>query len=528
MVFMETPFKSIGLTLSGGGYKAAAFHLGTLSYLRNLGLDTNIHALSTVSGGTITGIAYVMSLLSDEDFEVFFEMHKKFLINVNMLEESLEYLSGGDLKVPSGRKNLIVAASRAYSEKLLKKEDGRYFFSEILDSDIPLSEIIINTTELTHGLDFRFQKSRKNLPSGNKEIRIAANEIKNASIADMVAASTCYPGALEPIGFPFDFTWKNGEIPKKVYDKFAEGGEKSSMGLIDGGVYDNQGIESIMIADERLDFNLSHIIVSDVSSYSDNSFRFNDGKKVSSLTLGSFDIMLRAVIILCLFTSVTMVFHLIKGLFDGSFDPVSSIFSYIIPLILSLSSASIVFWLRRKAKSVISEIPLIGNSLWEDLKKFTIDQMVNGILVRVSSLFNVATEVLTKRVRSLVYLVFYTDKRYDNKRVSNLLETLVKGRKLPTLPPEVKKPSTQIIDIATKASRVEAAAWLEERSDLKNLISTGQFTTCYNLIKFIVRIHGDDPEKYDADLKKQWDKLISDWDMFVENPFFLYENIDKR
>ena len=54
---------NIALTFSGGGYRAAAFHLGTLSMLHHVKTETgtlleHVEVLSTVSGGTLTGLRY--------------------------------------------------------------------------------------------------------------------------------------------------------------------------------------------------------------------------------------------------------------------------------------------------------------------------------------------------------------------------------------------------------------------------------------------------------------------------------------
>ena len=45
----------IGLALSGGGFRAAAFHLGVLNRLEELEILQRITRVSTVSGGSITG-----------------------------------------------------------------------------------------------------------------------------------------------------------------------------------------------------------------------------------------------------------------------------------------------------------------------------------------------------------------------------------------------------------------------------------------------------------------------------------------
>jgi NTE family protein len=51
--------RPLGLALSGGGFRATAFHLGVLKRLRELGLLAQVDALSTVSGGSIAGAYWV-------------------------------------------------------------------------------------------------------------------------------------------------------------------------------------------------------------------------------------------------------------------------------------------------------------------------------------------------------------------------------------------------------------------------------------------------------------------------------------
>src|SRR5262245_54505456 len=47
--------KGIGLALSGGGFRAAAFHLGAFIKLRELRLLDKVDVISCVSGGSIAG-----------------------------------------------------------------------------------------------------------------------------------------------------------------------------------------------------------------------------------------------------------------------------------------------------------------------------------------------------------------------------------------------------------------------------------------------------------------------------------------
>lgn len=62
----------IGLALSGGGYRAAAYHIGALRALHKLGVLDKVDVISSVSGGSIIAASYA---LYDGDYESF---EKKF------------------------------------------------------------------------------------------------------------------------------------------------------------------------------------------------------------------------------------------------------------------------------------------------------------------------------------------------------------------------------------------------------------------------------------------------------------------
>src|SRR5438045_1480830 len=115
------PLGEIALGLSGGGYRAAAYHLGLLDLLQRLDLLRDVTSLSTVSAGTISGASYATALAAfnaehfppgsesgtprtnaDDDYEMFrasprgyrqwYESLYQFLDQVNVVEESLVVL----------------------------------------------------------------------------------------------------------------------------------------------------------------------------------------------------------------------------------------------------------------------------------------------------------------------------------------------------------------------------------------------------------------------------------------------------
>ena len=58
----EQPLGSISLSLSGGGGRAAGFHLGTLAYLDRVKLLKDVSILSSVSGGSHVAAKYALTL----------------------------------------------------------------------------------------------------------------------------------------------------------------------------------------------------------------------------------------------------------------------------------------------------------------------------------------------------------------------------------------------------------------------------------------------------------------------------------
>ena len=260
-IVVQTPRpRRIGLSLSGGGSRAIAFHLGCLRALHDRGILDQIQVISTVSGGSIIGTMYAYS---DESFEVF-EQRVLALLRQGLLTSIVHQLlfsttllkSIGSVTV-SGLAAIGADALR-YSLKtgnlLLGKQDKgvlnwvdsiqpplrrwssrtnafeaalrRELFSEtkLTDRRRDNIDVIINACELRTGSAFRF---------GSKESgcwrfgRIADNDVQ---VARAVAASAAYPVFLPAIDRTFTFVDRDGnQFPDRVI-------------LTDGGVFDNLGI----------------------------------------------------------------------------------------------------------------------------------------------------------------------------------------------------------------------------------------------------------------------------------------------
>jgi hypothetical protein len=507
-------FGPIGLSLSGGGYRAAGFHLGTLDYLNRVQLLSSVQILSTVSGGTFTGMSYVLSRQQKIPFEAYFHNYYKFLRDTDLVKRALDTLGKGKAQAPSGRQDLIVSIAQVYAETFLKDEDDRPIrFGRILDSDLsPLGEVVFNATEFQHGIAFRFQKSSTGGKIGNGYLSITSEEAAQLRLADIAAASSCFPGGFEPLAFPDDFTWPDGKIPDTIRKKFPQ-----PFALMDGGVYDNQGLESMLLADGREAYDLGAAIVSDVSQKCDNLYTLpkpKESRLLDRLTLKAVNRISLLTIAICVLTIGVVGYNWYQH-----WGSLWNFFLYCIPLVLALGTAGILWTLWSLInKEILNEIPQVKHAAWNDIKELTLGQIVDMLNLRATSLLAMTSDIFMKRVRSLVYAMFYQDKKWENKRISNMIYHLKTGEKFEPLPKEVHPPSQRLQEVVDRAADMKTTLWFETPEQLDDLVACGHATMCYNLMKFIDRRKQSDPQTYTQEVAILWEKLVEDWRYLNKNP----------
>lgn len=205
------PLGPIALALSGGGYRAAAFHLGTLRSMHEAGLLESVDVLSTVSGGTLVGASYALSQTRHESFDRFYDDFLSRLRTQRPIHRATQLLTRQHNVLP--RRTLIAAQAAALDEQYYSGAK----FGEFFVSPIHIGEIIFNATDFRCGLPFRFQKSRNpRARIGNGKHWMPQEIAREMRLADVVAASSCFPGGFEPIGFPHDFAWDDRDSVLKT------------------------------------------------------------------------------------------------------------------------------------------------------------------------------------------------------------------------------------------------------------------------------------------------------------------------
>src|SRR5262249_20555381 len=114
-------------------------------------------------------------------------------------------------------------------------------FGELFDHSGHLDSLVFNATEFQTGMDFRFQKtSFPDAKIGNKNVYMPLEAARQLRLADIVAASSCVPAGFEPLELPGDFVFPGGKVPEMP-------NIPPNLAVMDGGIYDNQGIEALLM-----------------------------------------------------------------------------------------------------------------------------------------------------------------------------------------------------------------------------------------------------------------------------------------
>lgn len=263
----------LALSLSGGGVRAVGFHLGTMSMLERLGLLEKVQIISSVSGGSLPGIGYSLSQCLGRSFQDFFDDFYEFLPQLNIIEEMMKKMVARDAPAPSGRRDMITSFANIYDEYYFRRFFGEFTDGKDVTFDIlmkeprpgHLKEMVFNATEFKTGSAFRFQVSEYRCLVGNRNIALCKKHARQIRIADIMAASSCIPVGMEPLFFPDDFHWPDDDVQRgrrkkpvrPTCDAINQALERNldtkapNFALMDGGVYDNQGVASTLNALNR-------------------------------------------------------------------------------------------------------------------------------------------------------------------------------------------------------------------------------------------------------------------------------------
>ncbi|WP_316186575.1 MULTISPECIES: patatin-like phospholipase family protein [unclassified Bradyrhizobium] len=219
----------IGVCLSGGGFRAMLFHLGSLIRLNELGLLPAIDRFSSVSGGSLAA-----GILASGWSDLAFDADGVATGFHDSVSEPLLKLARKHVDIPSialGFLPFVHAANVA-----AWTYDRSVFGSKTLQ-DLPnRPRFVFTSTSLQTGALWRFAKEYA------ADWRVGQWADPDLKLALAVAASAGFPPLLSParVKPPKGAIKSWGEPTTLTGSKFSD-----KLFLTDGGVYDNLGLEPV-------------------------------------------------------------------------------------------------------------------------------------------------------------------------------------------------------------------------------------------------------------------------------------------
>ncbi|MDQ6907102.1 MAG: patatin-like phospholipase family protein [Chloroflexota bacterium] len=228
--------KGIALCLSGGGFRAALFHMGALRRLNELGALGHVDRISAVSGGSIFAAHLVEAIpqwpapgavIPTEIWDAqvagpFRAFTRKNMRTLPILARLLPW----NWFRPATMVEALAKREAALTGKTLGQLPDR-------------PDYIFCATDMVYGAYWVFEKEK----TGDHWYVGYRQSDPKWPVARAVAASSCWPPVFDPLPLrlrPNEYTpAEQWEDPKERAANLAH------MALTDGGVYDNMGLEPV-------------------------------------------------------------------------------------------------------------------------------------------------------------------------------------------------------------------------------------------------------------------------------------------
>lgn len=528
---------SIGMAFSGGGYRAATYDLGTLSFLNSIRLEDGrtllecVKVLTSVSGGSIPALKYMLACAKGQPID-------------EMIQELFDFLCNGDLITPALQSIRAEKDNRdASSIKMMADIYDQCLFDgatmgDLIDNfdRIPVKDYTALATDFDHSLSFRFRVTSGITTQGermsygvfgNNKYNIGQGISRYIRLGEAMACSSCFPSGFEPMMFPDDFqVSQHPELVARINKRF---------GIMDGGILDNQGIEPLKLAEKRLfkhrndrtrtDKALDLIIVSDVSDGDINECyapceQFLP-KWLGNLTIGRLRNygLISEVVAIVLFIAA-----LVAG--NGFAMGAMSVILAIVTLMNVIGAL-----LKNKMFGAI-EKTFIGNRarFITHLKFASAEAM---LMNRAKSLVTLTSEIFLNRLRSINYSSIYNDSEWYNRLVTSNIHAKAPIRRDGTSSPWENEliPSDAMLQKSALAASMGTTLWFTPQDKAAGLpqaiLAAGQFHICRSLLSYIHHIEQDPTNTTEAHslLIACKPQMLDAWKRFKQDPLWMVPKV---
>jgi hypothetical protein len=558
------PFEDIAVSLSGGGFRASAYALGCLAYLQRRKYDgvsllERVKFLTSASGGTLTGLLFsAYNYRGDSFAEVYNRMRTDILVEDKLLKEAVKVFADDKQWKGSSTKtrNTINAFAKVFQKDVFDDMDFGIYWSK----KGTLEAVCFNTSELENGRSFHFQTDGNDTEEiiGNPYLCIRnknTRAVKKIALGDIMAASACYPAGFEPMVFPDDFVRYpqhfeelSESLVKAVNHNWEEYEPfRKSFVLMDGGITDNQGIESLRFANKRRKqknqrgFDL--ILICDVANFFLNPFEPLKEKQEwwNRISVHNIILLHKYAPLTIILSAVLILTNTIPG--------IAWVMGTVATIMWSLFLLG-SYMLAKTPEPIPNDTASIFNVPLGAFMKYILQSPISrsGLMLksRWLSTVRVAMDVYDLHLRKVNYQTLYHDPTWTYKVKSVSIYELSKSNENVFQRQFIRKrfdeeiiqlltPSAEMQQIAEYARRMGTTLWFSkedmttEKNILDALISCGQFTMCYNLLEYIIELEKEyEDVKKDSQIQQLKSELLYDWRLFQSQPKFMLLDIQAQ
>lgn len=228
--------KTVGLALSGGGYRASLFGLGSLWRLNDAGLLGQIDRITSVSGGSI-----LAGVLASRWTRLQFT-HGRAANFEEEVVRPVQAFCSHTIDIGAGLKGLLMPGKSAgdflvetYEDKLF----GKTTLKDLPQAGPGVPLFTFYATCMQTGRSFRLRQDKIS------DYMLGESRTVAVPLAVAVAASSAFPPVFSPIILETDpAQWSSTDLTLKDADRLKRLRKRVVLG--DGGIYDNMGLEQLV------------------------------------------------------------------------------------------------------------------------------------------------------------------------------------------------------------------------------------------------------------------------------------------
>jgi len=171
-------------------------------------------------------------------------------------------------------------------------------------------------------------------------------------------------------------------------------------------------------------------------------------------------------------------------------------------------------------KKLEEKFPGFYHEAVEAFGKLSLNRIIDMLEIRAKSVWAMTSGIFMKRIRSHGFGEIFSDEKMEKKRVASIITDLTK-KDTPGVPAFLS--SDHLRNIARHAAEMPTTLWFKtDKPRLRNLVASGRFTLCSNLLKYIHALRkGSSLSTEAGDVEKKLKKI---WKQIKKNPYYDIEN----